>query len=110
MGWSGPWRGGVGREVGLEGVVGWVSHALYVALRHIISDTALQRSERCQDGSGLELWRRLYQEVRGASPQATAVQAAQFLQPPRAVNSRALWGALGRSGTFWGALERGAFI
>ena len=52
-----------------------VSAVLYPAIRSIISDSVMQRSERCHNGSKLELWRHLYSDMRGAAPQVAMVQA-----------------------------------
>ena len=51
--------------VGLLEPVAQVSDALYPAIRGIVADAVMQRSERCQGDSGIELWRRLYMEWRG---------------------------------------------
>ena len=42
--------------------VGQGSSALYPAIRGIVADTVMQRSERCQGGSGLGLRRRFFLE------------------------------------------------
>ena len=74
--------------------VGPVANVLYPAIRGIVSDAVLQRSERC--GSGLELWRRLFSEMRGAAPQIAMVQAEQFQFPQRAPSANVLWDYLER--------------
>ena len=75
-------------EVHLNDDVFAVSAVLYPAIRSIISDSVMQRSERCQNGSGLELWRRLYSEMRGAAPQVAMVQAEMYQFPQRAPQHR----------------------
>ena len=51
---------GGARAVGLLEPVAQVSDSLYPAIRGIVADAVVQRSERCQGDSGVELWRRLY--------------------------------------------------
>ena len=62
--------GQVAAQVGAFGVgllepAAQVSDALYPAIRGIVANAVMQRSERCQGDSGIELWRRLYMEWRG---------------------------------------------
>ena len=85
-------------EVGLREPVIPVAEVLYPAIRSILTDAVLQRSERCT--SGLELWRRLFLEMRGASSQIACVQAERYQFPQRAPNIGALWDHLER----WQAL------
>ena len=65
------WKGA--REAGLRDNVEHVSEVLYRGIRSIITDAVMPRSERCS--SRLELWRRLFLEMRGASPQIAVAQA-----------------------------------
>ena len=57
----------------LKEPVGPVPAVLYLAIRGIVSDAVLQRSERCQNASGLELWGKMFSEMRGAAPQIAMV-------------------------------------
>ena len=82
------------REVRLAEPAGPVVATLYPAIRGIIADEVMQRSERCT--SGVELWRRLYTEMRGAAPQIAMVQAEQYQFPQRAPSQAALWDHLER--------------
>ena len=95
--------------VGLEEPVTQIADALYPAIRGIVADTVMQRSERCQNDSGLELWRRLYMEWRGAAPQITMIQAEQFQAPTRAPNMTALWGHLERWLTLGAEVESSGY-
>ena len=78
------------RAVGLADPVAQVSTALYPAVRGIVADTVMHRSERCQGAFGLELWRRLYMEWRAAARQIAMVQAEQYQFPQRASSVAAL--------------------
>ena len=82
--------------VQLREPVGPVSAVHYPAIRDIVTDAVLQRSERCQNASGLDLWRRLFSEMRGAAPQIAMVQAGQLQFPQRAPSPSAPWGYLER--------------
>ena len=77
---------------GLREPVEHVAAVLYGGIRSIISDAAMQRSERCS--SGLELWRRLHLEMRGSSTQIAHMQASQFQSPARVGSLDALWDGL----------------
>ena len=95
--------------VGLLEPVWQVSDALYHAILRIVADTVTQRSERCQGDSGVELWRRLYMEWRGAAPQNTTIQAEHFQLPPRAASLAALWGHLERWLTLGAEVESSGY-
>eukprot|EP00974_Lingulodinium_polyedra_P023117 2232217-Lingulodinium_polyedra.AAC.1 len=69
----------------------------------------MQRSERCQGDSGLELWRRLYMEWRGAAPQITMIQAEQFQSPQRAPSLAVLWDYLERWQTLGAEVESSGY-
>ncbi len=84
------------RAVQLQEAAGPVNATLGPAIRGIASDAVLQRSERCQNGSGLELRRRLFLEMRGAAPQVAMVQAEQYTFPPRVGSIGKLWDGLQR--------------
>ena len=72
-----------------------------------LDDTVLQRSERCR--SGLELWRKLYREMRGANTQIAAAEAKLYQNPQRAPNLAALWGRLERWLTLGADCEAAGF-
>ena len=80
------------------------------AIRGIVADAVMQRSERCQNDSGLELWRRLYMEWRGAAPQITMIQAEQFQAPVRAQSMSALWDSLERWLTLGAEVESSGYV
>ena len=60
----------------------------------IMSDSLLSRARACEDGRGLELWRKLHAERRGSAPQFIAAKARQFQDPQRCQSVQQLWEAL----------------
>ena len=54
-------------EAGVKEDVGYISYALFEAIKFIVHDNLLSRARSC-DGHGLELWRKLFSEWEGAAP------------------------------------------
>ena len=76
------------------GVYGDICHISYVileSLKMIMSDSLMSRARACEDGRGLELWRKLHAEWRGSAPQVIAAKARKFQDPQRCQSMQQLW-------------------
>ena len=60
----------------------------------IMSDSLFSRARACEDGLGLELWRKLHAEWRGSAPQVIAAKPRKFQDPQRCQSMQQLWEAL----------------
>ena len=59
-----------------------------------MSGSLLSRARACEDGRGLELWRKLHAEWRGSTRQVIAAKARKFHDPQRCQSMQQLWEAL----------------
>ena len=59
-----------------------------------MSESLLSRIRACEDGRGLQLWRKLYAEWRGSAPQVVAAKAWKSQDPQRCLSMQQLWDAL----------------
>ena len=66
----------------------------FESLNMIISESLLSRVRACEDGRGLQLWRKLYAEWRGSAPQVVAAKAWKDQDPQRCLSMQQLWDAL----------------
>ena len=70
-------------SVVVHGDICHISYVIFESLKMIMSDSLLSRARACEDGRGLELWRKLHAEWRGSAPQVIAAKARKFQDPQR---------------------------
>ena len=70
-------------NAGEDGDICHISYVNFESLRMIMSGSLLSRAPACEDGRGLELWRKLHAEWRGSAPQVIAAKARKFQSPLR---------------------------
>ena len=68
-------------SVGVHGDICHISYVIFESLKMIMSDSLLSRARGCENGRGLELWRKLHAECRGSAPQVIAAKAWKFQDP-----------------------------
>ena len=85
-------------SVGVHGDICHISYVILESLKMIMSDSLLSRARACDNGRGLELWRKLYAEWRGSAPQVMAAKAREFQDPQRCqlMQQLCVWGRGGR--------------
>ena len=62
-------------SVGVHGDICHMSYVIFESLTMIMSDSLLSRARACEDGRGLELWRKLHAEWCGSAPPVFAAKA-----------------------------------
>ena len=81
-------------SVGVHGDICHISYVMFESLKMIMSDSLLSRARTCEDGRGLELWRKLHAEWRGSARQVIAAKAREFQDLQRCQSMQQLWEAL----------------
>ena len=71
-----------------------LSYVIFESLKMIMSDSLLSRARSCEDGQGLELWRKLHAKWLGGAPQGNAAEVPNCQDPQRCVSMQQLWEAL----------------